>query len=64
MRRRESRSGEHRQLTGAGEQVPAAQLVLGCGSQKILGAALSPKTKIPDGGEKIHRFVETVKNTK
>lgn len=35
--------------TGTGEEVPAAEQVVGRGSQQILGAAESPKTKIPDG---------------
>ena len=40
-------------LTGAGEEVPAAEQVLLRSSQQIFGAAQSPKTKISDGGKKI-----------
>lgn len=40
-------------LTGAGEEVPAAEQTAGGGSQQILGTAQPSKTKIPDGGGKV-----------
>lgn len=40
-------------LTRAGKEVPAAEQIVGGGSQQILGTAQSPKTKITDvGGRK------------
>lgn len=39
-------------LTGAGEEVPAAEQVAGSRSQQILGTTKSTKAKIPDGGKK------------
>lgn len=37
-------------LTGAGEEVPAAQLVAAGCSQEKLGAAQPAEAEIPDGG--------------
>lgn len=39
-------------LTGAGEEVPAAEHVVGRGCQQILGAAQSAKAKVPGGEHK------------
>lgn len=39
-------------LTGAGEEVPAAEQVAGCRSQQILRAAQTTKTKGPGREEK------------
>lgn len=39
-------------LTGAGEEVPAAEHVVGRGCQQIFGAAQSAKAKVPGGEHK------------
>lgn len=40
-------------LTGAGEEVPAAQLVAAGCSQEKLGAAQPAEAEIPDGGRNV-----------
>lgn len=46
------RRGAEPGLTGAGEEVPAAEHVVGRGCQQILGAAQSAKAKVPGGEHK------------
>lgn len=50
-------------LTGAGEEVPAAEQVVSRGSQQILGTAQSPETKVPEGETKSRQFPWTQQHT-
>ena len=45
-------------LTGAGEQVPAAQVLVG-GAQQVLGAAETPETQVPRGGGREEPWCES-----